>query len=95
MRASQTPSRFTLTRLSAKGSEQRSEGAFGHYEGPKLVTRVILGALEDNATGVSETFRTVSPRTRVNRPSLEASGTRTSTSGRCHLQAFADPRRTP
>ena len=35
------------------------------------------------------------PRTRMNRPLLEAPGTPTPTSSRCHLQPFADTRQTP
>jgi transposase len=39
-----------------------------------------------------EVRRILLPRTRVNRPSLEAPGTPTPPSGRCHPEAFADTR---
>jgi hypothetical protein len=64
--ASELP-RIPLPRLSEKGSEQRSEGGFGRYEEAEMGRKEPSGRSVGYATGAYKTFRTVSPRTWVNR----------------------------
>ena len=69
--ASELP-RISLPKLSEKGYERPSEHVFGPIQKPKWAEEPLFCGPEGYTLGASETFQTVSPRTRVNKPVVGA-----------------------
>src|SRR5215213_1920996 len=66
--------RIHLPKLSEKGFEQRSKHEFGRYTDHEMGQKEPFGSLWGYAASASETFRTVSPGTSVNRIRRRAPG---------------------